>query len=81
MEKEEYVNLEETREAIAKLTADRETFKNIIEAHEKQDVKRFQEILEEFGWPWPVRLFICRWLCWLHCHLHCVRVCRTLVVR
>ncbi|NIR87068.1 hypothetical protein GWO13_05625 [Candidatus Bathyarchaeota archaeon] len=37
-EKEDYIKLEEFRAAIAKLTADREVFKNAIEAHEKLDV-------------------------------------------
>ena len=78
MEKEDYIKLEEFREAIAKLTADRETFRNVIEAHEKQDVKRFQEILKRLELTRPHWIIVCWFICWIQCRIRCIRICRVL---
>ena len=70
MEKEFYDKLEEAREAIAKLTSDREVFKNIIEALDKRDVKRFQGILKELDLL-QFCIPVCRLICWMECHVRC----------
>ena len=70
MEKEYYDELEMHREVLAKITADREVFRNIIDALDKKDVKRFQEILKGLDLL-PLCWRVCRIICWIECTVKC----------
>jgi len=78
MEKKGYIELEEFREIMAKLTADREIFKSIVEAHEKQDFEKFQSILGKLGFPRPRCIIVCRLICWVVHYIRCERACTIL---
>ena len=76
--KEDAETLEGFRDAVHKITADREPFMNLIEAAEKGDVKRYQEILKRYEVRPIVCKVICYWLCWIRWYIQCVRVCKLL---
>ncbi len=78
MEKEDYNKLEEFREAIAKITADREAFRNIIQAHEKHDAERFQDILKKLELMPLHCIILCRFVCWLDYTIRCERICKVI---
>ncbi len=77
MEKKDYNKLEEFREAIAKITADREAFRDIIKAHEKQDAKGFENILKGLELLPLHCIILCRFICWLECTIRCERICKA----
>ena len=74
MENTEYSRLQQFGEVVAKLTADREAFKNIVEAYDKQDVERFQAELKRLNIA-EYCVLVCRWLCLKRCVIFCRRVC------
>jgi hypothetical protein len=78
MEKEDYARLEEFREAIAKFTASREAFKNIVEAHQKHDVERFRELLKRLELSPPMCQIVCWFICWIEYRIRCGRICTVL---
>jgi len=78
MEKQDYIALEEFRKALAEIAADREVFKNMIEAHEKEDVKMFQEIMKKLELDRPICIWVCRFICWIQHIIRCERVCTIL---
>lgn len=78
MEKEDYNKLEDFRKAIAKITADREAFRNIIKAHEEQDAERFQDILKKLELMPLHCIILCRFICWIESTIRCERICKLL---
>ena len=84
MEKEYYDELEMHREVLAKITADREVFRNIIDALDKKDVKRFQEILKGLDLL-PLCERVCETICrivWaVKCSISCRWVCKDIPMR
>jgi hypothetical protein len=69
--------LRETAEAVGKLAADEEAFRQVVDAFRKQDVERFQLGLDRVGLIERCHL-ICRWLCSKHCVFICAKLCGPL---
>lgn len=76
MKNKDHWKLAEFGEAIAKLTADREAFKKVFEAYEKQDVEKFQAELKRLHIE-KFRERICHWLCLKKCVIICRMMCRA----
>jgi len=74
LENKEYSRLKEFGDVVSKLAADREAFKNVVEAYDRQDVERFQAELERLNIA-KYCVLICRWLCLKKCVIFCRRVC------
>ena len=75
MQKDDNITLEEFREALARITADREIFKNMIEAHKREDASTFQDIVRKLELDQPRCIFVCRFICWIECVIRCERIC------
>lgn len=78
MEKEDLKTLETFREALAKITADRQVFTNMVEAYDRQDIGRLQEIVNKFDFHPPLCFFVCRTICWIEHTIRCAKVCEII---
>lgn len=74
MDKEFINEMEKQREVMQKLTADREVFKNLIEAYFREDHERFASILDKLQII-PYCTWICRWICYTRCEFMCHKIC------
>lgn len=75
--KEDLRTLDELRGAIAKITADRETFNNLVEAYGKENVESYESILKKFDFPPPICRLVCDFVCWVIRIVKCERICRV----
>ena len=77
MEKDFFNEMEKQREMMHKLTADREAFRNLIEAYVKEDYQKFTDILKKLQ-IFPYCWWLCKWICYMRCEWRCHMVCPPL---
>src|SRR3954447_9910521 len=66
--------LRDTGEAVGRLAADPDAFREAVEAFRAEDAERFQSILGRLDLLGRCHL-ICRWICSKHCVFICIRLC------
>jgi hypothetical protein len=75
MEKEDMVTLEEFREALVKIAADKDLFHDLIHAHQREDIELLKDLMKKFEFRPPVCRVFCYFVCWVQHIIRCARVC------
>ena len=73
-QEEHLQELRETGEAVGKLAANPDAFREAVDAFRAEDAERFQSILGRLDLLGRCHL-ICRWICSKHCVFICIRLC------
>ena len=81
MEKEDMATLEEFRQALAKITADRDLFNDLINAHQREDIELLKDMMKKFEFRPPVCMVFCHFICWVVRIVKCIRVCEIICIR
>lgn len=66
--------LRETGEAVGRLAANPDAFREAVEAFRAEDAERFQSVLGKVDLLGRCHL-VCRWICSKHCVFICIRLC------
>ena len=73
-QEERLLELRETGEAVGKLAASPDAFREAVDAFRAEDAERFQSVLGRLDLLGGCHL-ICRWICSKHCVFICIRLC------